>query len=134
RYGLLIGLGLLAGSTLPTRVYRPDLKADWKGCSATIAAAMAVNPDTRFTVVVQSADPTRNVEVETARYYLPRQCQVVAFDEAASSEVDALPQGEVYLAIGSRKPQDSSPLPEKASFIASWRFLQSYPGLFLYRK
>ena len=134
RYGVLIGLGLLAASMLPTRVYKPDLKADWRGCSATIAAAMAANPDAPFTVVVQSTDSTRNVEVETARYYLPPRCQVLAFDQVTSSGADALPKGEVYLAISSKNSQDVPPVFEKASFFASWQLQQRYPGLLLYRK
>ncbi|MGO9600609.1 MAG: glycosyltransferase family 39 protein [Isosphaeraceae bacterium] len=134
RYGVLIGLGLLASSVLPTRVYKPDLKADWRGCSATIAAAMAANPDTHFTVVVKSTYPTRNVEVETARYYLPPQCQVLAFDALFSSGADAMPKGEVYLAISSNNSQAAPPVSEKASFTASWQLQQRYPGLLLYRK
>jgi hypothetical protein len=134
RYSVMIGLGLLAASMLPMRVYKPDLKADWRACSATVAAAMAANPEKQFTVVVKSTDPTRNVEVQTGRYYLPPRCQVLAFEEVTSSRAEALPQGEVYLAIGSKDSQDSPPVSEKPSFMASWELQEQYPGLFLYRK
>jgi hypothetical protein len=134
RYGVMLGLGLLVESMLATRVYKPDLKADWRGCSATITAAMAANPETQFTVLVESTDPTHNVEVETARYYLPLRCRALAFSEAFSTGFDALPKGEVYLAIGSKNSQDSPPTFGKASLNACWQLQQRYSGLFLYRK
>jgi len=52
-------------------------------------------------VIVVSSNPGRNVEVETARYYLPAGCTPIALDEATRNRLDRIRADEVYLAVGS---------------------------------
>ena len=58
----------------------PGLKADWQAFSAVLAARIAQDPAGQVIVAVKSADPDRNVEVETARYYVPDRCRVMDLD------------------------------------------------------
>ena len=74
RSGAALALVLLAIASLRSTVYDPGLKADWRAFSAVLATRMAKNPAEEVIVAVKSADPDRNVEVETARYYLPDRC------------------------------------------------------------
>ena len=58
------GAAVLSGAMLMSTVYRPDLRADWRG-----AAAYLDERGPGAVVAVVSADPLRNVEFESARYY-----------------------------------------------------------------
>ncbi len=80
RYPLALGLAVVSGLMLHGQAYDPELKADWRGLEA--RAGGLVDPATTLVIVV-SADRGRNVEVETARYYLPPGWRVVALQEAA---------------------------------------------------
>src|SRR5208283_432051 len=51
---------------LGATVYAPGLKADWSAFATKLAAEMDQNPGTAVTVFVQSSDPVKNKEVETA--------------------------------------------------------------------
>ena len=60
-------------------VYRPDLKADWRA-----AAAYLDRREPGALVAVISADPSRNVEFESARYYFRPDRVVIPCPEALS--------------------------------------------------
>lgn len=76
----------LSISAWPALVFAPDLKADWRGAAV---ALDRVDPSRSMPVVVLSADPKKNVEVETARYYLAtRPC------------VESPPEGQVAYWVG----------------------------------
>jgi hypothetical protein len=54
-------------SLYPSMVFASDLKADWRSAALLLDR---IDPYRIEPVVVVSTDPTHNVEVETARYYL----------------------------------------------------------------
>src|SRR5262249_42670845 len=78
RYSLALGLSILAASGLAPKVYDPELKADWRGFATELASRLA-GPTL---VIVAPPGPGPNVEVETARYYLPVGCEAIALEEA----------------------------------------------------
>jgi mannosyltransferase len=101
---LIVGAGAsaLALMLLPTFVYAPDQKADWR-----LAAEMLdrLDPDARQPVVVVSNDPAQNVEVETARYYLGsrRQAFPLPADPRGLAPLLRKPAvSRVWIAIGVR--------------------------------
>lgn len=124
RYVLALGLMILAASELGPKVYDPELKADWRGFSAGLAA----RPDGSVLVIVASNNPGRNVEVETARYYLPESGQAIAREEATAERLESTGAGAVALAVGSRRGIPAIPVPER---IGLYRFRREthYPGL-----
>jgi hypothetical protein len=83
-------------------------------------------------IVVATADPTRNVEVETARYYLPAGCGVIAARDATAERLARLENPTVYFASGARQGQPVHPVPEA---IGAYRFseVEHFPGLNVYR-
>jgi len=131
RYPLALGLTIVSSLALWPSVYDPELKADWRGFAAAVAEDLAVRPRHSVMVIVDSADLNRNVEVETARYYLPDGCAVIASGEATAGRLDTIDAGEVYLAIGSRQ-RPVRPVPES---LGPYHFRESrqYPGLIVYR-
>jgi hypothetical protein len=124
RIALALGLTILAAWELGPKVYDPELKADWRGFSATLAG----RPAGPVLVIVASNNPGRNVEVETARYYLPESCQAIALEEADAERLKRLRAGEVALAVGSRRGIPAVPVPER---LGPYRFRRAthYPGL-----
>ncbi len=128
RYSTAIVLALLAARDLDATVYAPGLKADWRAFSRSLAARTDGESPAEVTVLVASADPSRNVEVETARYYLPRGCRIIPLEQATASGLGSLAPGELYVAIGTKADKDS-PLP---SFLES-RTEARFPGLTVYR-
>ncbi|MGP0069902.1 MAG: glycosyltransferase family 39 protein [Isosphaeraceae bacterium] len=127
RYPLAMALTILAASELGPKVYDPALKADWRGFSAAIAA-----PGTSALVIVATSNPDRNVEVETARYYLPTRCEAIALKDATTDRLAQTNAGAVYLAIGLRRGVPAVAVPER---VGPYRFraVRSYPGLMVYR-
>jgi mannosyltransferase len=131
RYPLALALTVLAASELGSKVYDPELKADWRGFSSVLAARQAEHPASTL-VIVASTNPGRNVEVETARYYLPARCEAIALEEATPDRLARIGAGTVYLSVGSRRAAPAIPIPEQ---VGTHRFrpFRDYPGLLVYR-
>jgi mannosyltransferase len=104
----------LAVCTLPGRVYAPDLKADWRAASIYLRR---VDPAATGPVVVASTDPSTNVEIETARYYLGPDRLVVPMPEPpdARSILRTIPPGtrRAWIAIGLRRGEPARRLPDE---------------------
>ena len=100
RYPLGLALVTFSSIALIPLAYDPAQKAAWRDFSAQLAVTRSSHPDRSILVIVASADPSGNVEVETARYYLPRGCVVVghAGDDAKLAEVRAA--DTIYYAVG----------------------------------
>jgi mannosyltransferase len=132
RYPLALGMAILSAMAIGPMVYAPDLKADWREFSKAVAESVASRPGALVVVIVASADPSRNVEVDTARYYLPVGCAAIASEEATPERLARLAAGEVYFAVGSRQGNPVSPVPER---VGPYRLREErrYPGLIVYR-
>jgi uncharacterized membrane protein len=120
-------LALLVIPELRATVYAPGLKADWRAFSDFVRARKAADPAMEIVVFVQSTDPARNLEVETARYYLARLCRVLPLEEAGSPKLNRAP--ELYVAAGAK--QGAAPLPTPDLFQAVSQ--SQFPGLTVYR-
>lgn len=98
---LAIAGAALSASLLASSVYRNDLKADWRQ-----AAIELDRLDPSSGVVVVATDSPRNVEVETARYYLsPSWRAVPQFDPTGvpwSESIDPHRVGTLAFAVGVR--------------------------------
>jgi hypothetical protein len=110
--GLATGLvaAALSASAWPAVVFAPDLKADWR---ASASALDRRDPSGAEPVVVVATDPARNVEVETARYYLAPRRQAVAMP-TRPEEIARLIGGSrtrVWVAVGVRDGRLAAPLP-----------------------
>jgi hypothetical protein len=132
RYPIALGLMIISSTALGSMVYAPDLKADWRDFSKAIAESVAGGPGQPVLVIVASADPSRNVEVEAARYYLPVGCTAIASGEATPERLARIAAGEVYFAVGSRQGRPVSPVPELVG-LYRLREERRYPGLIVYR-
>jgi uncharacterized membrane protein len=143
RYPLALALTILAASELGPKVYDPELKADWREFAAALTAKSAPGagrpsptsthgPGGSILVLVASSDAGRNVEVETARYYLPPGCEAIALEGATPDRLRRTGVGEVYLAVGSRRGVPVVPVPEQ---VGPFRFRQPrrYWGLTAWR-
>jgi mannosyltransferase len=128
RYPLAIGLSIQSASELGPKVYDAELKADWRGFASVLAGRPAAS---RLVIVIPSS-AGRNVEVETARYYLPAGCEAIALDEATSERLAGARAEEVYLAVGLRRGVPAVPPPER---IGAYMFRpdRDYPGLMTLR-
>ncbi len=128
RYPVAIGLSIVAASELGPMVYDPELKADWRG----FATALAARSEGPALVIVAPPDEGRNVEVETARYYLPDGCEAIALAEATPERLDQARGAAVYLAVGARR---GSPVVPPPGQIGPYTFRPdgSYPGLMILR-
>src|SRR5262249_6915456 len=102
----------------------PELKADWRG----VATEGASRSDGPTLVIVAPPGPGPNVEVETARDYLPAHCDAIALDEATAERLEHTPAHTIYLAVGSREGFPVIAPPER---IGAFRFHpdRGYPGL-----
>jgi mannosyltransferase len=131
RYPVLIGLAIASCLALSPSVYDPELKADWRDFSLEIAELRSPNPNSKVAVIVASTVPERNVEVETARYYLPGDCEVIGLREVGGEHARPITADLVFYAVGSRKASDQ-PVPES---IGPYRLREHrrYPGLNVYR-
>lgn len=132
RRGAALALLLIAILGLRATVYAPGLKADWRAFSAVLAARLANDPAGEVVVAVKSDAPGRNVEVETARYYLPDRCRIVDMNKWSENGIDDIVPGERrYVAIGSKS--GSAPLPWPEDGLSGWVPDGPYPGLAVYR-
>ena len=128
RLALGFALSLLAAASLGPSVYAPGLKADWRALAQEIRDEIRSDRDAKIRVVVKSTDPTKNVEVETARYYLPRECLVFAWEEFMQRGQPEPLDGKTYLAIGVKAGVAEPPADDR-----SWVQAGRYPGLVVYR-
>src|SRR5262249_1770725 len=125
RYPLALALAVASLAALPSLVYDPELKADWRDFASELAAMPTRGP---IVVVVGSADPARNVEVETARYYLPADCRAIASTDATEQRLAALEASEVYWTVPCRGGKALGSIPES---VGTYHFGEAgrYPGL-----
>jgi uncharacterized membrane protein len=132
RYPVALGLVIISSMALGPMVYAPDLKADWREFSKAVAERVAARPGDMVLVIVASADPSRNVEVDTARYYLPVGCAAIASEQATPERLARMGAGEVYFAVGSRQGNPVSPIPERVGPY-QLREERRYSGLIIYK-
>jgi hypothetical protein len=83
-------------------------------------------------VIVASAGPDRNVEVETARYYLPAQCTVLGSEEATAERLEQIGPSDVFFTVGSRQGRPVSSVPAR---LGPYQFQDErrFAGLIVYR-
>ncbi len=126
RYPGAAGCAILSGILLMSMVFRPDLKADWRG-----AADFLDREGTGGIVAVVSADPTKNVEYLAARYYLePRWTAVPCPDHLTEL---AAGQTIVWVSIGLRDGQPVGNLPADFAAAEIVQETRNFPGLRLMR-
>ena len=132
RYPLALALTAISALALLPVVYAPDLKADWRGFSAEIFRSLVEHPRDTVLVIVASAGPDRNVEVETARYYLPEHCNVLGGEEATAERLESIDPVDVYFAVGSRQGRPVIAVPAR---LGPYRFQEErrFAGLIVYR-
>jgi uncharacterized membrane protein len=120
------GACALSGVMLNDMVYRPGARADWRA-----AAAYLDRRDPGALVAVVSADPLRNVEFESARYYF-RPGRVVV---PCPRTLRELPGGDiaVWVSVGLRDGQPVGVLPKEISEKQQMREVVDFPGLRLMR-
>jgi uncharacterized membrane protein len=130
RYPLALVLAIASSRALGPLVYDPALKADWRDFAVAITRELADHPRRAAVVILASADSDRDVNLETARYYLPEDCAVIAYPDATAERLGQLDDAEVYLTVGTRGPLH--PVPE---VLGPYHFRQAghYPGLIVYR-
>jgi uncharacterized membrane protein len=131
RYVVAFGLLLVAIPALRSTVYAPGLKADWRAFSAVLEERMREDPAAEVIVAVNSDNPDHNVEVETARYYLPARCKVVGLDETNFINMNKFTILYLCVAIGNKDGSATLPSPDASS--SGWAPDGPYPGLAVYR-
>ena len=112
-------------------VYDPELKADWRGFSRRRSREGLSRPyaPSSVLVIVASANPRRNVEVETARYYLPAGCAVIASEEATPERLDRI--GADATSISRSARGEAARSTRSRNRLGPYRFREDrhYPGL-----
>jgi hypothetical protein len=112
----------LSGAMLLSDVYRPGLKADWRG-----VAAYLERHDPSSVIAVIAADPNRNVEVETARYYLEPHHAAIPW--RGRPEDLMLGERPVWVSIGVRAGRAPATLPAALTDHVMIREVVDFPGL-----
>ena len=126
RYPIAVGLTALAASGLWAQAYDPTIRADWRG----FAGDLAARSDGPALVIVTPPGPGRNVEAETARYYLPAGVDTIGLDEATADRLEGF--AAVYLTVGTRQGIPVAEVPERIG--PYWfRADRTYPGLITFR-
>ena len=130
RYPVLLGLAIASARALGPAAYDPEIKADWRDFAVEVAERQSHGPHRKVVVIVASPDSERNVEVETASYYLPADCEVIGLSDANDQHERLINAHEVFYAAGSRTAGNLS-VPEA---IGPYRFREHrhYPGLNVY--
>ena len=121
---LALGATALAFSTLPSLVYAPDLKADWRGTAIELGH---MDPSGIEPVLVVSNDPRQNLEVVTARYYLGKTRKAIALP-APLIDLDKIrrsvpPPSRFWLAIGVKDGWLTSEIPDRIPLRRSTQVL-----------
>jgi 4-amino-4-deoxy-L-arabinose transferase-like glycosyltransferase len=117
---------VLSGAMLPSMVFRPDLKADWRG-----AAAYLDRRDPSALVAVISADRARNVEFESARYYFRPGRAVIPCPNPLAELAHA--GTSVWVSVGLRDGRPAGVLPDELAEDDIVREVVDFPGLRLLR-
>ncbi len=133
RYPLAAILVLISGFSLYPVAFDPNLKADWRGFARDVAQRAAADPEQPVVVIVASSGPGSNVEVETARYYLPATCTVIAGEDATAAHLDRTQADAVYYAIGWKPGQPKAGDGPKSIGRHEFVEFKRYPGLIVYR-
>jgi hypothetical protein len=134
RYSVALGLLIVSVQAIGPLVFDPELKADWRGFSAAIAQTLKGRPAESALVIVAATDSNsnQNLEVETARYYLPDGCAVISSAEATADRIASVAAEFVFLVVSSRRHgEESSPPPQAGRY--EFRVDSRYPGLIVYR-
>ena len=132
-YPVAAGIAVVSLLGLPATAYDPELKADWRDFSLVLAEEHSRDPGSKFLVIVASNVPDRNVEVETARYYLPAGCDAIGSRQAeAQSETTRLNNANVVYYATSSRSSSKRGVPESIGPIR-FREHQHFPGLNVYR-
>ena len=131
RYSVALGLAVVSWQAILPLAYDPELKADWRGFSLELSQGPFRDPRFKILVIVESTVAERNVEVETARYYLPANCIVIGSRDIEAQRPLRTSPDVVFYATGSRKSR-RPPVPES---IGPYQFrnFRHYPGLNVYR-
>ena len=97
-----MAIGLILSSALAAvpLAYAPELKADWRGFSADLFRGLVEYPRESVVVIVSSSGPGPNVEVETARYYLPELCTILRSEQATSERLGHIDTADVFFTVG----------------------------------
>jgi uncharacterized membrane protein len=132
-YPLGLVLTFIAVATLRPAAYDRDLKADWRAFAHDLTREMLAGPDGSIVVLVSSADPRRNVEVETARYYLPAGTVAIAAGETATEAPGPPHADAVYYTAGLRSEPPAAVSVPKSFRAYRFREDRRYPGLIVYR-
>jgi len=132
RYPVAGLLAIVSALALGPLAYDPELKADWRAFALGVSQALVDRPGDRIVVIVASSEAARNVEVETARYYLPASCTVIAALDATPERLDERDAERVYFAVGLRHGEPAARVPERLGGY-QFRERQRYPGLLVFR-
>ncbi len=132
RYPAAGVLAIVSALALGPLAYDPEQKADWRAFALAVSQTRRDRPGDRIVVIVASSEAARNVEVETARYYLPASCTVIAALDATPERLDGRGAEQVYFAVGLRHGEPAATVPE---WLDGYQFRdrQRYPGLVVYR-
>jgi mannosyltransferase len=120
------GGAVLSGAMLLDTVFRPDLKADWRA-----AAAYLDGRDPTAVVAVISADPARNVEYESARYYFRPGRVVIPCPDRLGELLRKTT--DLWVSIGLRDGRTVGLLPGELRNAEPNREIVEFPGLRLMR-
>lgn len=106
--GVLVAATFTAHSwgMLEGMVYDPQRKADWRAAAALLDRTYSG----AVTVIVAVDDPAHNVEVETARYYLPRRFDVLR-DRIDSYGTGLDEDQPIVFAVGTRQGTPVAAIP-----------------------
>jgi mannosyltransferase len=124
---LALAFAALGGWTINQSVYDPELKADWRAASAAI-----LRRDPTATVIVLTTDPSHNVEVETARYYLGPKIRVIPIAEALTHPPGVVKESgsrRVVFAIGTHGGRAVASVPPELDRLYEQRATETFPGL-----
>ncbi len=134
RYPVGLVLAFVSLATLRPAAYDLNRKADWRAFAHDLAREMPAGPDGSIVVVVASSDPNRNVEVETARYYLPAGTVAIAAGETTAEARLRSDLRALYYAVG-REAEPGSPATAVPKSLSAYQFREDrrYPGLIVYR-
>jgi mannosyltransferase len=133
RYPLAAIIAAISALTLYPVAFDPNLKADWRGLAHDLAQAAAAGPERSVVVIVASEGAENNVEVETARYYLPATCTVLASEDATAAQLDRTPANAVYYAIGWKPGRPTAGKAPRSIGTHEFVEFKRYPGLIVYR-